>query len=80
MNNITRAVKIIGGQTKLGRELGGVTQGQVWDWMNKFGQAPARHIRNIAALTNHQVTVEQLLQDHEQHPRASKAKKQGDAQ
>ncbi|MGI2025557.1 YdaS family helix-turn-helix protein [Shewanella glacialipiscicola] len=70
MNNITKAVKIIGGQTKTGLLLGGIKQASVWDWMNKYGQAPAKYIPRIAALTNHEVTIEQLLADHEQNHQA----------
>ncbi|EGI73238.1 hypothetical protein PH505_av00680 [Pseudoalteromonas distincta] len=62
-SNIEKAVKIIGGQTKLGKKLG-VSQGSVWDWMNKFGQAPAKYITRISELTNGQVTVADLLADH----------------
>ena len=63
MNNITKAVKIYGGQTKLGNALG-VKQASVWDWMNKYGQAPAKYITRISELTNGQVTVDELLADH----------------
>ena len=63
MNSITKAVKIYGGQTKLGRELG-VKQASVWDWMNKYGQAPAKYIPRISELTNGQVSVHELLADH----------------
>lgn len=65
MNYITKAVGIIGGQTKTGKLLGGVKQASVWDWMNKYGQAPAKYIKQISELTNNEVTVDQLLADHE---------------
>ena len=61
MNNITKAVKVVGGQTKLGKLLG-VTQGSVWDWMNKYEQAPAKFIRKISELTEGKVTTGELLQ------------------
>lgn len=67
MNNITKAVNVIGGQTKTGALLGGLKQSYVWDWMNKNGQAPAKYIKKISALTNNEVTVEQLLADHEKN-------------
>lgn len=67
MNNITKVVKIVGGQTKTGRLLGEVKQGQIWDWMNKYGQAPAKYIRKLSALTNGEITIEQLLADHEKN-------------
>ncbi|MEJ2912758.1 helix-turn-helix domain-containing protein [Pseudoalteromonas sp. C12FD-1] len=63
-SHIKKAVKIIGGQTKLGKELG-VSQGSVWDWINKFGQAPAKYIPRISELTNGEVTVHELLADHQ---------------
>lgn len=63
MNNIAKAVKIYGGQTKLGNALG-VKQASVWDWINKYGQAPAKYITRISELTNGQVTVAELLADH----------------
>lgn len=65
MKSIEKAVKIYGGQTKLGNALG-VTQASVWDWINKYGQAPAKHISRISALTNGEVTIQELLSDHEQ--------------
>lgn len=65
MNYITKAVKIIGSQTKTGNLLGGVSQASIWDWMNKYGQAPAKYIRQISELTNGEVSVHDLLKDHE---------------
>lgn len=66
-NNISKAVELVGGQTKLGELLGGVTQGSIWDWMNKYGQAPAHQIRKISKLTSGVITVDQLLDDHEEN-------------
>lgn len=63
-SHIEKAVKLIGGQTKLGKELG-VSQGSVWDWINKFGQAPAKYIPRISELTNGEVSVNDLLADHQ---------------
>jgi DNA-binding transcriptional regulator YdaS (Cro superfamily) len=65
MNYITKAVNLIGGQTKTGKLLGGVSQASVWDWMNKYGQTPAKYIRKISELTNGKITIAQLLADHE---------------
>ncbi|MEQ3528739.1 YdaS family helix-turn-helix protein [Pseudoalteromonas sp. XMcav11-Q] len=64
MEGIKRAVKLYGGQTKLGNALG-VKQASVWDWINKYGQAPAKYINKISKLTNGQVSVSELLSDHE---------------
>ena len=61
---IKKAVKIVGGQTKLGNALG-VSQGSVWDWINKYGQAPAKHIPRISDLTHGEVSVNDLLADHQ---------------
>lgn len=66
MNNISKAVKMYGGQTKLGNALG-VTQASVWDWMNKYGQAPAKYIPRISELTHGQVSVDDLLADHQKN-------------
>lgn len=71
MNNITKAVKVVGGQTKLGKLLG-VTQGSVWDWMNKYEQAPAKFIRKISELTEGKVTTGELLADHEKGRKGEK--------
>lgn len=64
MKSIEKAVKIYGGQNKLGNALG-VTQASVWDWINKYGQAPAKYISRISALTNGEVTIQELLSDQE---------------
>ncbi|MCH2089759.1 MAG: helix-turn-helix domain-containing protein [Pseudoalteromonas sp.] len=72
MNNITKAVKIYGGQTKLGNALG-VKQASVWDWMNKYGQAPAKYIPRISELTNGEVSVNDLLADHQKSNKESAA-------
>ena len=71
-SHIEKAVKIIGGQTKLGKELG-VSQGSVWDWINKFGQAPAKYIPRISELTNGEVSVNDLLADHQKSNKESAA-------
>ncbi len=67
---IKKAVALIGGQTETGLLLN-VPQQAVSAWINKSGQAPAKYIKQISALTNNEVTVDQLLADHE------KAEKKG---
>ena len=64
MSNIKKVVEIIGSQTKTAENFG-LSQGHVWKWINVNGQAPAKYIRKLSALTNNEVTVEQLLADHE---------------
>ncbi|MBU1391151.1 MAG: helix-turn-helix domain-containing protein [Gammaproteobacteria bacterium] len=66
MSSIKKAVNIIGGQTKLARHLE-THQTAVWNWVHRHGQAPAKYIQRIAALTNNEVTVDQLLADHEKN-------------
>lgn len=63
---IKKAVALIGGQTKTGQILN-VPQQVVSAWINKSGQAPAKYVKKISALTNNEVTVEQLLADHEKN-------------
>ncbi|MBW3528153.1 helix-turn-helix domain-containing protein [Shewanella sp. NKUCC05_KAH] len=69
MSHIEAAVKIIGGQTKTARQFN-IRQTHVWKWIHVNKQAPAKYIKRIAALTNHEITVEQLLADHEQNHKA----------
>ena len=66
MLGIKKAVALIGGQTETGRILN-VPQQAVSAWINESGQAPAKYINQISALTNSEVTVEQLLADHEKN-------------
>ncbi|MGO2181170.1 MAG: YdaS family helix-turn-helix protein [Pseudoalteromonas nigrifaciens] len=63
MSAIDKAVKIIGGQTKLATVLG-TKQSVVHHWVSRHGQAPAKYITRISELTNGQVTVAELLADH----------------
>ena len=64
MQAIERAVKKLKTQEALAQGLG-VKQSYISRWVNVHGQAPAKHIRKISALTNGEVTIEQLLADHE---------------
>jgi DNA-binding transcriptional regulator YdaS (Cro superfamily) len=64
MSAIESAVKIIGGQTKTAMQFN-IRQTHVWKWIHVNKQAPAKYIQRIAALTHNEVTVEQLLADHE---------------
>lgn len=71
MSAVERAVKIIGGQTKTARQFD-ISQAHVWKWIYVGKRAPAKYISRIAALTNNEVSVDQLLADHEQSHQADK--------
>ncbi|BCE02942.1 YdaS family helix-turn-helix protein [Marinicellulosiphila megalodicopiae] len=60
---IQNATEIIGGQTALANHLN-IKQANVWNWLHVRGQAPAKYIKRISALTDNKVTVEELLADH----------------
>ncbi|RBP79689.1 YdaS antitoxin of YdaST toxin-antitoxin system [Shewanella putrefaciens] len=64
MSGVEKAVKIIGGQTATANHFG-ISQSHVWKWINVFKQAPAKYVKKLSALTNNEVTVDQLLADHE---------------
>ncbi len=64
MSAIKKAVKIIGGQTKLANILG-TKQSVVFHWLSRHGQAPAKYIPRISELTNGEVSVNDLLADHQ---------------
>lgn len=64
MSAIEKAIKIIGGQTVLARQLG-IRQSYVWNWINRHQQAPAKYIRAISSATQGLVSVDELLLDHE---------------
>ncbi|WKD23584.1 helix-turn-helix domain-containing protein [Pseudoalteromonas sp. KG3] len=64
MSAIEKAVCLIGGQTKLAKILG-VNQTAVFHWINRHGQAPAKYITRISELTNGEVSVNDLLADHQ---------------
>lgn len=66
MCNIKKAVALIGGQTKTGRILN-IPQQAVSAWININKQVPAKYINKISELTNGEVTIEQLLSDHEKN-------------
>ncbi len=65
MSAIKRSTEVIGGQTALASAIG-VTQSHVWNWINRKRRAPAKYIRQISLATNGQVTVKELLIDHEE--------------
>ena len=47
--------------------LGGfmISQNIIWYWINRHGQAPAKYIPRISELTNGEVSVDDLLADHQ---------------
>ena len=64
MSAVAKAIEIIGGQTKAAKLLN-TKQNIIWYWINRHGQAPAKYIPRISELTNGQVTVYELLADHQ---------------
>ncbi|MCX4025077.1 helix-turn-helix domain-containing protein [Endozoicomonas sp. SM1973] len=64
MTAIERAVELVGGQTALARLIG-IQQSNVWHWLNRHNQVPAKFIRAVSKATNGLVTVDELLDDHE---------------
>lgn len=70
MSNIEKAVHIVGGQTKLANLLG-TQQTAVWNWVHRHGQAPAKYIPRISELTNGEVSVNDLLADHQKSNKES---------
>ena len=63
MSAIEKSINIIGSQTKVAHMLG-VKQSSVWNWIHR-GRLPAKHIRRVAIATGEQITVNDLLKDHE---------------
>ena len=47
MSAIEKAIKLIGGQTKLAKILG-TKQSVVFHWVHRHGQAPAKYIPRIS--------------------------------
>lgn len=72
MSAIEKAVSLIGGQTKLASFLG-TKQTVVFHWVNRHGQAPAKYIPRISELTNGEVSVNDLLADHQKCNKESAA-------
>ncbi len=68
---IKKAVALIGGQTETGKLLN-VQQQTVSKWIHRSRQAPAKYIPQISALTHNEVTVEQLLADHQKPPQEAR--------
>ncbi|WP_405127968.1 YdaS family helix-turn-helix protein [Pseudoalteromonas sp. PB2-1] len=64
MSAIEKAVNLIGGQTKLASILG-TKQTVVFHWVHRHGQAPAKYIPRISELTSGEVSVNDLLADHQ---------------
>ena len=73
MSAIKKAVDLIGGQTATAKNLGmGITQTQVWNWVHRHQQAPAKYIKRISEFTHGSVTVDELLADHEKGRKGEK--------
>jgi DNA-binding transcriptional regulator YdaS (Cro superfamily) len=59
---LLRAVKLLNGQTALARALG-ISQGQVWSWINRDKRASALYAVDIEELTQGAVTRYELRPD-----------------
>tara|TARA_R110002020_G_scaffold434051_1_gene644189 strand:- start:7 stop:225 length:219 start_codon:yes stop_codon:yes gene_type:complete len=64
MSAVAKAIEIIGGQTKAAKLLN-TKQNIIWYWINRHCQAPAKYIPRISELTKGEVTVHELLADHQ---------------
>lgn len=64
MSAVAKAIEIIGGQTKAAKLLS-TKQNIIWYWINRHCQAPAKYITRISELTNGEVSVNDLLADHQ---------------
>ncbi len=64
MSAVAKAIEIIGGQTKAAKLLR-TKQNIIWYWINRHCQAPAKYISRISELTNGEVSVNDLLADHQ---------------
>lgn len=71
MRAIERAVKKLKTQEALANALG-VKQSYISRWVNIHGQAPAKHIRKISKLTNGEISIDELLADHEKENKTSR--------
>ncbi len=75
MPAIEEAVKLLGGQTEVANLLSTtnkkVKQNSIFYWVNKYKQAPAKYINKISKLTNNQITIVELLADHERNNEAN---------
>lgn len=72
MSAVAKAIEIIGGQTKAAKLLN-TKQNIIWYWINRHGQAPAKYIPRISELTNGEVSVNDLLADHQKTDKESAA-------
>lgn len=59
---IDRAVKLMGGQSALGRACG-TNQAVVWYWLNRARRVPAEYVLRIEAATDGQITRHDLRPD-----------------
>ncbi|MFT6789066.1 MAG: DNA-binding transcriptional regulator YdaS (Cro superfamily) [Pseudoalteromonas rhizosphaerae] len=64
MSAVAKAIEIIGGQTKAAKLLN-TKQNIIWYWLNRHCQAPAKYIPRISELTKGEVSVNDLLADHQ---------------
>jgi DNA-binding transcriptional regulator YdaS (Cro superfamily) len=61
-------VEICGGQTALASAIG-LRQGNVWSWINRFGnKVPPEYVLSVAAATKWMLTPNELRPDIYPHP------------
>ncbi len=72
MSAVAKAIEIIGGQTRAAKLLN-TKQNIIWYWINRHRQAPAKYIPRISELTNGEVSVNDLLADHQKSNKESAA-------
>lgn len=58
---LLKAVRIVGSQTRLAREIGnGITQAHVYYWLTHAPVVPAEHCPSIERIVKHEVRCEDL--------------------
>lgn len=65
---LEESIEICGGQTALARAIG-VRQGNIWSWINRFGnKVPPESVLSVSAATEWRVTPHELRPDIYPHP------------
>ena len=63
MDNLKKAIEVVGSQSELGRRIG-ASQQNVWHWLNKqAGRVPAEYVLRICAAVDNAVTPQDLRPD-----------------
>ena len=69
---IARAVDVVGGCTALAKKLeaqgySGMDRRTVWAWVHRQHRAPARYFKGVCIATDMKVTVNALMDDHNEN-------------